>query len=422
MPWKEMSPMELRLRFVADALEGLYEMSELAAQYGISRKTAYKWLRRFGERGAEGLVERSHAAAVVANRTPREVEECVVAVRRQHPTWGPRKLLDCLQRGEAGMEMPSRSTVAEILKRYGLVRVRPRRRREGHPGRPTTEPTRANEIWGADFKGQFRTRDGRYCYPFTVSDLYSRYVICCDGYGSTAAEGVMKSLEAAFRRYGVPEAMRTDNGTPFASTGIARLTRVGVWLLKLGVRRELIQPGKPGQNGRHERMHRTLKLEATQPPQRDLGRQQRAFDAFVREFNEERPHEAIGMKRPAEVYTPSSRAFPTRIVEPEYPGHFEVRRVSRNGGVRWKGGWLNVGHSLIEENVGFEAVGDGIWDAYFMSLRIGRFDERELRLVGTMATHYRCGKRGDRPPERGERDSLSDGDLHSSHSAAAGRK
>jgi putative transposase len=400
MPWKETSPVDLRLRFALDMERGLFTLSELAEQYEISRKTAYKWLGRWATFGEPGLRDRPSVAENVANKTVGAVEEWVVALRRRHPTWGPKKLLDVLEREHGNDRLPARSTVADILKRRGLARARRRRRREGHPGRPQTEPKRPNEIWGVDFKGQFRTRDGRYCYPFTTTDLFSRYLICCDGYPSTAAEGVKESLERVFREHGMPEAIRSDNGSPFASSGIGRLTRLGVWLLKLGIRRELIQPGRPSQNGRHERMHKTLKDEATQPPKANLRQQQKRFDAFVREFNEERPHEALGMSRPTEVYRPSPRAFPQVLPEPQYPGHFEVRRVSRNGGVRWKSAWLNVGHSLIEEPVGFEQVADGVWDAWFMNVRIGRFDERELVLIGTFATHPRCGKRGDRAAGR----------------------
>lgn len=408
MPWKERSPAMERIGFIRDAGSQLYRMSELAEQYGISRKTAYKWLGRWLEEGEEGLLEeRSHEAHEVANRTSPEMEALIVELRRRHPTWGPKKLLAVLgERGEIE-RLPSRSTVAEILKRRGVSERRPRRRREGHPGRPDLIPSAVNDVWGADFKGQFRTRDGRYCYPFTVTDLYSRYLLCCDGYLSTDHESVKGSLERIFREHGMPAAVRTDNGSPFASTGIARLTRLGVWLLKLGIRRELIQPGRPGQNGRHERMHRTLKHEATMPPAANLTSQQRTFEAFRREFNHDRPHEALGMKRPAEIHRPSPRPFPERLSEPEYPAHFEVRRVSRNGAIRWRSRWLNVGHALIEQTVGLECVGDGIWDLHFASLRVGRFDERDLILVGAMGSHPRCGKRGDRPqidsPEKVER-------------------
>ena len=396
MPWKECSPRMERMLFVRDFATGLYRLSDLAEQFGISRRTAYKWLERFETEGEAGLSDRSRAARGIANRTPADVEHRIVELRQQHRTWGAKKLLAVLAKHLKAERLPSRSTVAEILKRHGLVNAKVRRRREGHPGRPVTVPTVPNEIWGADFKGHFRTGDGQYCYPFTVSDLHSRYLICCDGYLSTQSDGVKQSLERAFREYGLPQAIRTDNGSPFASTGIARLTRLGVWLLKLGIRRELIQPGQPAQNGRHERMHRTLKFEATQPSAPNLRRQQARFDAFRTEFNETRPHEALGMKVPATVHTASPRPFPGRILDPEYPRNFEVRKVSRNGGVRWKGEWLSVGHALIEEYVGFEQIADGVWDVHFAGLRVGRFDERDLRLVGTLGTHYRCGKKRDR--------------------------
>jgi transposase InsO family protein len=396
MPWKETSPMVERVRFVADHAEGLYGVSELSGRYGISRKTAYKWLRRFEEEGPGGLETRACVAEEVWNKTPEEVEAVLVAFREKHPKWGPKKIRDVLEKREEDVEWPAVSTIAAILKRHGLVQGRRRRKREGHPGPPEGEPEKVNEVWGMDFKGQFRTRDGVYCYPFTVTDLRSRYLLCCDGYLSTEGDGPRKSLERIFREYGLPDAIRSDNGAPFASTGIGRLTRLGVWLVSLGVRRQLIEPGRPDQNGKHERMHRTLKDCVTRPPAANLKRQQRAFDEFQREFNEERPHEALGMKRPAEVYAPSHRPYPETIPPAEYPGHHEVRRVSRNGGVRWNGEWLNVGHALIEEHVGIEEVDDGIWDLHFRNLAIGRFDERELRLVGTMATHPRCGKRGNR--------------------------
>ena len=419
MPWKETSPVNLRTRFVADVIEGLFTVSDLSEQYGISRKTAYKWMDRYIEQGPAGLDDLPPRARLVANRTPAELEALIVEARRRHRTWGAKKLLTVLSESHAELVLPARSTVAEILRRNGLSRPRRRVRREGHPGRPGTEATVPNAIWGVDFKGQFRTRDGRYCYPFTATDLFSRYLLCCDGYLSTATDGVRASLERAFRRFGLPEAIRSDNGSPFASPGVARLSRLGVWLLKLGIRRELIQPGRPDQNGRHERMHRTLKHEATRPPQANLRRQQRAFDAFVEEFNHERPHEALGQRRPAEIHQPSPRPFPDRLPHPTYPPHFEVRLVSRNGGVRWKSHWLNVGHSLIEEHIGFDPVGDGVWDAYFATVKLGRFDERELRLVGSMATHYRCGKRGDR--SQPHRPPQHPGDPLSSHSSTAAK-
>lgn len=411
-----------RMKFILDYLEGVYRVAELADRYEISRKTAYKWLRRFQEEGPGGLEGRAPVAELVWNRTERAVEDVLVAFRKKHADWGPRKILDVLGRRQPDVAWPATSTVAAILKRNGLVEGRRRRRREGHPGRPVGEPQAPNEVWGMDFKGQFRTRNGKYCFPFTVTDLASRYLLCCDGYLSIHGEGVRASLERVFRQHGMPEAMRSDNGAPFASTGIARLTRLGVWLVSLGITRQLIEPARPAQNGKHERMHRTLKECTTRPPAANLPRQQELFTSFQREFNEERPHEALGMKRPAEVYRPSPRPYPETIPPIEYPGHYEVRRVSRNGGVRWRSQWLNVGHALIEQDVGFHEVADGIWDVFFGPLQIGRFDERTLRLVGTLATHYRCGKHGDRR-HRTQQPEPARGDLHPSHSttAATGR-
>lgn len=412
--------MDERLRFIADHREGLYGVAALARRYGVSRKTAYKWLKRMELEGPAGLQARAPVAKTVWNRTDPQVEQDLVAYRRKHVDWGPRKMLDRLELRMPEVAWPAASTVAAILKRNGLVEGHRHRRREGHPGPPPGEAQSPNDIWGMDFKGEFRTRDGVYCYPFTATDLASRYLLCCDGYLCTQTQGPRSSLERLFREYGMPRAIRSDNGAPFASTGIARLTQLGVWLVRLGITRQLIQPGRPSQNGKHERMHRTLKRATTRPPAANLARQQNLFDSFREEFNHERPHEALGMIPPGEVYAPSSRPFPEKLPEPQYPGHFEVRRVSRNGGVRWSGSWLNVGHALIEQHVGFEEVDDGIWDVHFGSLSIGRFDEREMRLVGTLATGSRCGKRGDRAPlaALGE----NQGDLHPSHSATTARK
>lgn len=404
-----------KMRFVADYLEDLFELTELAERHGISRKTAYKWLRRFQELGPGGLKPRSPIALQVWNRTSPEVEEALLALRRKQPRWGARKLLEILGGQQPEMRLPAPSTVAAILKRNGLVDGHRRRRREGHPGRPVGEPDTPNQVWGMDFKGQFRTRDRRYCYPFTVSDLASRYLLCCDGYLSTAADGVKTSLVRVFREHGMPEAIRSDNGSPFASTGIGRLTRLGVWLVSLGIRRQLIEPACPSQNGKHERMHRTLGEETTHPPAANLRRQQGVFDSFRHVYNEERPHQALGMKRPAQLYRPSPRPYPETIPPIEYPGHYEVRWVSRNGAVRWHNQWLYVGHALIEQHLGFEEVDDGIWDVFFGSLPIGRFDERKLQLIGTLGTHYRCGKRGDRHPSTTHAHD-PEGDLPPSHS------
>lgn len=388
MPWKETTPMDQRMEFLVDYRSGLFTVSGLAQRHGVSRKTAYKWIGRLREEGYEGAVrERTSRPHESPERTAEEVERKVVECRRRHVKWGPKKLLEVLRRGEPELALPAASTVGAILRRNGLVKRRVRREVAGHPGRPVTVAEAPNVLWAADYKGQFRTGDGEYCYPLTVTDQYSRYILGCRGLLSTATEGAKKGFERAFREYGLPERIRTDNGAPFASNGVARLTRLSVWFIRLGIWPELTQPAHPEQNGTHERMHRTLKDETTRPPGANLRAQQKRFDAFVQEFNHDRPHEGIGMKRPADLYRPSPRPFPHKLAEVEYPGHYEVRTVSKNGGVRWKKGWLNISHPLIDERIGLEEVDDGVWNVTFSFLLLGRFEEREKRLYGAFYTH-----------------------------------
>lgn len=398
MPWRETTPMTERLMMMVDAESGVYTVSSLAARHGVSRKTAYKWMKRLKEEGYEGVTrERSSRPGRSPGRTEEGVEERIVECRRKHPRWGPKKLVDVLGRDGVG-GLPATSTVGAILKRNGLLKAGSRRRGAGHPGAPVTVTEGPNVLWAADYKGQFRTGDGEYCYPLTVTDQHSRYILGCQGLANTGLTGARRSFERVFREYGLPERIRTDNGAPFASNGLARLTRLSVWFVKLGIWPELTEPAHPEQNGTHERMHRTLKDETTRPPGANLKSQQRKFDRFVREFNEDRPHEGIGMKRPAELYEASSRPYPHRIPAVEYPGHYEVRRVSANGGVRWKKGWLNISHPLIGEDIGMEEIEDGVWDVCFSFLVLGRFHERDGKIYGAFYTHRRRrGKRGDRP-------------------------
>ena len=397
MPWKETTPVAERMEFLVDYRTGLFTVSFLAERHGVSRKTLYKWIERFEAEGVAGLQDQPRRACCHPNQTSEEVESAIAAFRRKHPDWGPKKIVHVLSTRDEETSWPARSTVAAILKRHGLVKARRRRRPVGHPGHPTTVARAPNELWATDFKGEFLTGDGIYCYPLTLTDLCSRYLVGCKGLLSTKTDGVKKSFERLFREYGLPQAIRSDNGVPFASTGLGRLSRLSVWWIKLGIRPELTQPAHPEQNGSHERMHRTLKQATTRPPAGDLVRQQKRFDAFRLEFNTERPHEAIGMKRPAELYRPSPRLFPSVLPGIEYPGHFEVRRVSRNGGIRWRRGWLNVCHPLIDEHVGLEEVDDGIWNLHFGSMLLGRFDEREGKLYAAFYAHrpwHRGGRAG----------------------------
>lgn len=275
---------------------------------------------------------------------------------------------------------PARSTVCDLLRRHDLIPKTRRRLRLTHPGQPLTAMTEPNGIWTADFKGQFKTRDGAYCYPLTLVDGFSRYLLACQGRRSTAIATARPVFRRAFEEFGLPRIIRTDNGVPFATTALGRLSLLSVWWIRLGIYPELIEPAHPEQNGRHERLHRTLKAEATRPPAGNLQAQQTRFNRFRAEYNEERPHEALGQDTPASVYRPSPRTLPRTLAPLEYPGHFEVRLVSRNSGIRWKKHWVCVTHTLAGEYVGLEEVDDGFWDVYFGPVKLGRMNERILRI------------------------------------------
>lgn len=380
MPWSETTTMDARVAFILDWKRQKYQMTELCARYGVSRKTAYKWVNRFLEEGPDGLWERSHAPRTSPHRTETEVEREIVQQRLRHPSWGPKKLLWTLEKWQPQLVLPSRTTVAEILKRNNLVLPKRRPRPVGHPGRPSMHVTQPNDSWSVDFKGQFRTGDGKYLYPLTVTDNHSRYLLACQGLPGTLLEPTRSVLTQVFREHGLPTRLRSDNGTPFAAYTLGRLSRLSVWLLKLGVTPELIEPGKPQQNGRHERMHRTLKDETLRPPAANARAQQRKFNAWRHEFNVERPHEAHDGLTPADLHVPSSRQMPSQLLAPQYPDRFEVRYVSANGGIRWRKHWVNVSTVLIGEYVGLEEVDDGQWDVYFGSYRLGTLQERFMRI------------------------------------------
>lgn len=383
MPWKATTTMKERVKFMRDYAEGLYRFSELCAHYSISRKTGYKWLARYQAEGEAGLVNQSRAPKHCPHQVTEAVAEKLVAFRKRHRRWGPKKLLAVLGRREPEVRWPAPSTVGALLKRAGLVEARRRQPQPGHPGLGETAMDAPNAVWTADFKGEFKTGDGRYCYPLTVVDGYSRYLLACRGLQSTEHVGVVPVFEGLFERYGLPKVIRTDNGVPFASQAVRRISRLQVWWIKLGIRPELIEPAHPEQNGRHERLHRTLKAEATRPPTASARGQQRVFDRFRAEYNNERPHEALGQVAPATVYAASSRRLPASLPELVYPAHYEVRLVSRNGGIRWNTAWVSVSHVLAEESIGLEEVDDGIWSVYFGPVLLGRLDERVGRIAGS---------------------------------------
>jgi putative transposase len=400
MPWSQLSPMDQKTQFVADYLRRSLSVTELCEHYGISRKTGYKWIERYEREGPAGLAERSRRPHVCPTQTPEEVVQALIKARERHPSWGAKKLLTLVSQRHPDGGWPVRSTVCDILDRHGLVRKPRVRRRVGHPGKPTTAMSVPNAVWCADFKGQFKTGDGLYCYPLTVTDGYSRYLLGCQALSSTAVAEAQPVFARLFREFGLPERIRTDNGVPFATTTLARLSSLSAWWVRLGILPELIEPGKPQQNGRHERMHRTLKAETTRPPAGNRTAQQRRFNTFREEFNHERPHEALGMNTPAGFYEPSPRPMPSKLPPLDYPGHFEVRYVSFNGGIRWKRDWVNVSIVCAGEYVGLEEIDNGIWNVYFGPLKLGRLLEEQMRIEDA---NGKLKRRNPKPPQGYER-------------------
>jgi len=370
--------MDERTILAGEYLLGDYTISELARRRGISRKTAYKWLERYERENVAGLEDLSRAPHHHPNAISAEMELRILEWKVRRPLWGAPKIHSKLK---ALADCPAESTVSNVLRRHGLTRALRRRRGATPSAGPLEQSRGANEIWCADFKGWFRTGDGQRCDPLTISDAYSRYLLCCRGLGGSTGGLIVKPLfEAIFREYGMPAAIRTDNGPPFASAGLGGLSVLSVWWLRLGIRLERIQPGHPEQNGRHERLHRTLKEAVVRPPAWNLGRQQRRFDEFQQDYNYERPHEALGQKPPASAYAPSARDFPERLEEVTYPDDWQKRSVRSNGEIKWKGRKLYLSQSLLGQMVGLEPVGDGLWMIHFMTEKLGRWDERETRV------------------------------------------
>jgi transposase InsO family protein len=384
--------MDQKTQFIVDVLRGRLAIIELCDEYGISRKTGYKWIDRYLREGPSGLRDRSRRPTNSPNGTPSELVQAILEARRRHPSWGAKKLLKILCGKHPRWPWPQRSTVCEILKRNGLVAKQRRRRAIGHPGKPTTIVTAPNDLWCADYKGQFKTGDGRYCYPLTVTDDFSRYLLGCQALLDTSVDGAKPVFTRLFREFGLPKRIRTDNGVPFATNTLARLSRLSAWWVRLGVMPEFIQPGKPQQNGRHERMHKTLKAEATRPPRSSNLAQQRRFNTFRAEFNDERPHEALDMETPDSLYQRSTREMPAHLPPLEYPDRFETRYVSANGGIRWNSEWVCVSTVCAGEYVGLEEIDNAIWNVYFGALKLGRFLERHMRIedaYGRLKRHDR---------------------------------
>jgi len=374
MPWRETSPMDERLSLISDWKSGDYSVTELSGIYNVSRKTVYKWTARYGERGLDGLKELSRAPHGHPNETSAEVVARLVDLKRRHMKWGPKKLLGYLRRHDTWVPWPSVNTAEKWLRRYGLVSGRKSRKRVPPYSEPFVGCDAPNDVWSTDYKGQFRTGDGLWCYPLTISDNASRYVLDCRGLFRPEYVATRERFEWAFREFGLPRAIRSDNGTPFAGRGWTGLSRLSVWWIRLGIRPERIESGKPQQNGRHERMHRTLKEETAIPPASDMRSQQRRFDRFLREYNVERPHEALGQRPPSDVYARSSRRYPEKLRPFFYDEGFEVRRVKRSGEIKFKSGLYYLSELLSGENVGLKETDEGKFDIMVGFYCIGVID------------------------------------------------
>jgi putative transposase len=378
MPWQECYKMDERLRFVARLLDG-EKMAALCREFDVSRKTGYKIFSRYKDCGLEGLTDRSRRPYRHANRLPFQTEKLIVQLKREHPSWGAPKIREKLRRRHSEMTLPAISTVHAVLDRHGLV-TRGRRRRYKAEGTSLSKPTRPNDLWCADYKGEFMLADKRYCYPLTITDFASRYLICCDALATTKAIYAFTVFERAFKDFGLPLAIRTDNGCPFASTGaFFGLSKLSVWWLRLGIGIERIKPGNPQQNGRHERMHLTLKKEATRPAAKNFLQQQGKFDRFIECYNHERPHQALGMQYPAELYKPSPRPY-NGLSELEYPFHDRTITVTDCGRICIGRRKINLSQVFSGQNVGVREVSEKIWLVSFMHYDLGFFDHETGRV------------------------------------------
>jgi transposase InsO family protein len=379
MPWKESSVMDERLCFVGRRLNG-ESMTELCREFGISRKTGYKIFDRYKECGLEALSDRSRRPVHYANQLPAQIESLIVSIKNNKPHWGARKIRELLVKRLAGdVRVPARSTIHAVLDRHGLVKRmgRPRRRASGTP---LSEGAAPNALWCADFKGEFKLGNGRYCYPLTVTDHASRFLLLCEALDSTREDPVITAFERLFQERGLPHAIRSDNGVPFASpNALFNLSRLAVWWLRLGIDIERIKPGRPQQNGRHERMHLTLKREATRPPGMNSLQQQARFDAFVCEFNTERPHEALAMKCPAEFYRPSAHPY-DGLPDVDYPLHDRDVLVTACGRICMHRKKINISTVLAGQRLGIKEVDDGIWLVSFMTYDLGYIDLEQRTL------------------------------------------
>jgi putative transposase len=383
MPWLETCSVEQRIKFIEDAQSDRFTMAELCARYGVSRRVGYKWIERFESEGRRGLRDRSRAPHHCPHRIDDELAELLCALRRQHPLWGARKLLRILRtRHPRVTGWPAPSTAADVLARRGLVQRRRRRHPHVHPGVVPATTTEPNDLWTADFKGQFRTGNGIYVYPLTIADQHTRFLLTCHGLLSTQTVTARPIFERTFREYGLPRAIRTDNGVPFATQALHGLSYLNVWWMRLGIQHQRILPGRPDQNGAHERMHRTLKRHVTRPVRRNVTGQQDAFDEFRSEYNTVRPHEWLNQDTPSSRYRSSPRPFPKKLPPPEYPEHFIVKKITTGGTFRFQRKLLYLANAMVDQHIGLEEIDNGIWNIFFNTVLLATLDEKDYIIRG----------------------------------------
>ena len=389
MPWKETSTMDQRLLFIADYLGGGYTKKALCRHYGISRPTGYKWISRFRIHGLAGLDEHSRKPRGHPRTTPQEIVERIVATKLAHQSFGPKKVMDLLRALEPDQRWPADSTAGKILKRKDLVKERVRRRRVPPDPRALVACNAPAQSWSADFKGDVPLSNGKRCYPLTLTDNHSRFILQCRALSTTTTDAVKPWFEWVFRQQGLPERLRTDNGPPFASVAAGGLSQLSRWWIRLGIRPERIRPAKPSENGRHERMHRSLKEAVMRPPARTLAAQQRRFDAFVEEYNWQRSHEALQRQTPGSVHQPSPRPYPERLPEVEYPSGVTVRRVRRTGEFKWRGRLIYLSTVLAKEPIGLLPCDNDRWEIRYSFHPLGVLDEPTHRIIPAEQWHQR---------------------------------
>lgn len=400
MPWQEVSKVQLRKEFAQSVLIDGVGVAEACRRHGISRQTGYKWIRRYEALGVAGLEDISRAPRSIPHRTPGDLEEAIVQLRERYPTFGPKKLRALLLRRSPAKDWPAASTIGEILERRGLIQPRETRRRTPASTAPLSHAAIPNDVWSVDFKGQFQLRNGRLCYPFTVTDNASRMLLACDAYPSTKGEPVRQSMERIFTEHGLPRAIRSDNGSPFASPGVMGLSTLSAWWLSLGIAHERIAVGHPEQNGRHERMHLTLKQETTRPAARDFESQQARFDDFLVFFNTERPHEAHGQATPASRWARSSRRYPDDVKPLDYSRCDLIKRIGATGSLRFRKNDLYLGLALAGHHVGLTEIDVDVWVVNFAGHDLGLFEPGDSRVSPfTVGRGSNAGAELDREPE-----------------------